>query len=199
MSWGPGQRLSYNAVIGYTDGKSHHKETTVPPENLFGHAGRYRPQQMNGTTGKLGQLVYDLSGPVGSDIIDPRISCQTWAMKEPDPAEWTNGLFSCPCTRSQALEDLSFVQYANPDMKVKVPNGQRWVGAGGHIFQSILSNEHGSGKRCVYEPDGPLLVGYNERYFSGHSVQNHIGNIQFSIFDQICHESNLYSIITNFY
>lgn len=189
MRWGPGQRRYHNAVIGYTDGKSSHKEPTVPPGNLFGPGGRYRPQQEKGIMGKLGQLVYDLTGPAGSDL-DSRIRCQAWAMKEPDPAEWMKGLFSCPCTHTQASEDLSFLQdTTDPGSRVKTLRGQRWGGAGGYIFQSILSNRHGSGKRCVYEPDGPLLAGYNERYFSGHSMQKHIGNTCFYPgFFSSCHD-----------
>ncbi|XP_047190910.1 mucin-4-like [Scophthalmus maximus] len=174
MRWGPGQRQYHNAVIGYTNGKSSVREPTVPPENLFGPGGRYRPQQVKGTLGMLGQLVYDLSEPAGSDT-DPQIMCQVWAMKEPDPAEWTEELSSCPCTRIQALEDMSFLQdTTDPSSRVKKLRDQRWGGAAGHIFKSVLSNRHGSGKRCMYEPEGPLLAGYNERYFFGHSLQNHI-------------------------
>ncbi|XP_060896663.1 mucin-like protein [Labrus mixtus] len=174
MFWGPGQRKHHDALIGYTDGKSSFREPTVPPGNLFGPEGRYRPQQVKGIMGKLGQQVYDLTGRAGSDG-DPRIRCQTWALKEPDPSEWTKNLFSCPCTRSQALEDLSFLQdTADPGTRVKTLRGQRWGGTGGHVFRSILSNRLGSGKRCVYEPDGPLLAGFSERYFSGHSIQKHI-------------------------
>ncbi|XP_044070958.1 mucin-like protein isoform X2 [Siniperca chuatsi] len=196
MRWGPGQRQYHNALIGYTDGKSSHKEPTVPPENLFGPGGRYRPQQVKGIMGKLGQLVYDLTGPAGSDV-DPRVRCQAWTMKEPDPAEWTKGLSSCPCTRTQALEDLSFLQdTTDPGSRVKTLRGQRWGGAGGHIFQSILSNRHGSGKRCVYEPDGPLLAGYNERYFSGHSMQKHIDE-DLLPFQWCCIESPLCHLYLN--
>uniref|UniRef100_A0A8C4EQG9 Si:ch73-105b23.6 n=1 Tax=Dicentrarchus labrax TaxID=13489 RepID=A0A8C4EQG9_DICLA len=174
MSWGPGQRQYHDALIGYTDGRTTHKEPTVPPDNLFGPRGRYRPQQMKGTMGKSGQLVYDFSGPAGSDV-DPSIKCQAWAMKEPNPAQWTAGLFSCPCTRTQVLEDLSFLQDTTDlGSVVKKLRDQRWGGAGGHIFKSVLSNRHGSGKRCVYELDGHLLAGYNERYFSGQSLQKHI-------------------------
>ncbi|KAI3362951.1 hypothetical protein L3Q82_011622, partial [Scortum barcoo] len=119
MRWGPGQRRHHNALIGYTDGKFSHTESTIPPENLFGPGGRYRPQEVGGVTGKLGQLVYDLTGPAGSDL-DPRIRCQAWATKEPDPAQWTKELFSCPCTHTQALEDLSFLQdTADPSSWVK--------------------------------------------------------------------------------
>ncbi|KAM3606136.1 uncharacterized protein V6R79_011362 [Siganus canaliculatus] len=174
MQWGPGQRLHHDAFIGYTDGRSSHTEPTVPPENLYGPGGRYRPNQMIGTMGKLGQLVYDLTRSTGASM-NPQFRCQAWAMKESDPAEWTQGLFSCPCTRVQALEDLAFWQdTADPGSRVNKLRSQRWGGTGGHVFQSILSNSYGSGKRCVYEPDGPLLAGYNERYFSGHSSQKHI-------------------------
>ncbi|CAJ1066921.1 fibrillin-1 [Xyrichtys novacula] len=174
MLWGPGQRKYHDALIGYTDGKTSFREPTVPPGNLFGPGGRYRPHQVKGVMGKLGQQVYDLTGRTGLDI-DPRIRCQAWAMKEPNPAEWTEQLFSCPCTRTQALEDLSFLQdTADQGSRVKTLRGQRWGSTGGHVFRSILSNRHGSGKRCVYEPDGPLLAGFSERYFSGHSIQKHI-------------------------
>uniref|UniRef100_G3NDM3 Si:ch73-105b23.1 n=2 Tax=Gasterosteus aculeatus aculeatus TaxID=481459 RepID=G3NDM3_GASAC len=174
MLWGPGRRLHHDALIGYTDGKSSYKEPTVPPGNLFGPGGRYRPQDLKGVTGKPGQLVYDLKGRSGSDV-DPRVSCQAWATKEPDPAEWTMELSSCPCTRTQAQEDLSFLQdTTDPGSRVKELRAQRWGGAGGDVFQSILSNRRGSGKRCVYEPDGPLLAGYSERYFSRNSMQKHI-------------------------
>lgn len=175
MLWGPGQRLRHNALIGYTDGNLNHREPTVPPENLFGPGGRYRPQQMRGFMGQFGQLLYDLTGPVGLSK-DPGTRCQAWAMQEPDPVEWTQGQISCPCTRAQATEDLSFLQETtDPGSRVKTLRSQRWGNAGGHVFQSILSNRHGSGKRCVYELDGPLLAGYSERYSSGHSFQKHIG------------------------
>lgn len=175
MRWGPGERLYHDALIGYSDGTSHHVEPTIPTDNLFGPGGRYRPQQMRGIMGVLGQLVYNLTGPVGLDT-DPGIRCQAWAMEEPDPADWTKGLFSCPCTRKQAMEDLAFLQdTTDPGSRVKTLRAQRWGGTGGHIFQSLLTNSHGSGKRCVYELDGPLLAGYSERYFSGHRVQKHVG------------------------
>ncbi|KAM8858714.1 uncharacterized protein AB9W97_019143 [Spinachia spinachia] len=174
MLWGPGRRLHHDALIGYTDGKSSHKEPTVPPGDLFGPGGRYRPQEVKGVTGKAGQQVYDLKGPAGSDV-DPRIRCQVWASQELDPAEWTMELSPCPCTRTQAQEDLSFLQdTTDPGSRVKELREQRWGGAGGHVFQSVLSNSRGSGKRCVYEPDGPLLAGYSERYFSRNSMQKHI-------------------------
>ncbi|XP_039995969.1 fibrillin-2 isoform X3 [Xiphias gladius] len=196
MHWGPGQRQYHDALIGYTDGKSSFKEPTVPPENLFGPGGRYRPQQVKGTLGMLGQLVYDLTGPAGSDI-DPQIRCQAWAMKEPDPAEWTKELSSCPCIRTQALEDLSFLQDTTDlGLRVKTLRGQRWGGAGGHIFKSVLSNRYGSGKRCVYEPEGPLLAGYNERYFSIHSVQKHIDE-DLLPFQWCCIESPLCHLYLN--
>lgn len=174
MGWGPGQRLNHDAIIGYTDGRSRHVEPTVPPGNLYGPGGRYRPQQTRGTLGRLGQLVYDLNGSGGSDA-DPGLRCQRWAVTEPDPARWAEGLFACPCTRSQALEDLSFMQdTADPGSRVMALRGQRWGGTG-HVFRSVLSNSHGSGRRCMYEPDGPLLAGYSERHFSEHSMQKHIG------------------------
>ncbi|XP_049457035.1 mucin-like protein [Epinephelus fuscoguttatus] len=196
MLWGPGQRQYHDALIGYTDGKFSHKEPTVPPDNLFGPGGRYRPQQVKGVMGKLGQQVYDLTGPPGSDV-DFSIRCQSWAMKEPDPAEWTKELSSCPCTRTQALEDLSFMQdTADPGSRVKTLRGQRWGGGGGHVFQSILSSRDGSGKRCVYEPDGPLLAGYNERYFSGHSMQKHIDG-DLLPFQWCCIESPLCHLYLN--
>ncbi|KAM9727935.1 uncharacterized protein ACNS7B_018224 isoform 2-T2 [Menidia menidia] len=174
MRWGPGLRQYHDALIGYTDGKSSVKETTDPPENLFGPRGRYRPQEKTGTLGKLGQLVYDLSGPVGSDV-DPGLKCQAWAMREPHPAEWMMTQSSCPCTRTQALEDLSFLQdVTDPGPTATKLRGQRWGDSAGHVFRSLLSNGHGAGKRCVYEPDGPLVAGYNERYYSGRTVQEHI-------------------------
>ncbi|XP_061766914.1 mucin-like protein isoform X4 [Nerophis ophidion] len=173
MNWGPGQRENLEALIGYTDGKNIHIETTMPPENLFGPGGRYRPQQVKGPLGKLGQFVYDFN-EIDKSYADPGLMCQSWAMKEPEPAEWTEGLPSCPCARTQALEDLSFLQdTANHGEKLTTLRNQRWVGAGGHIFKSILSHKE-SGKRCVYDPEGPLLAGYNERYFTSRRNQKHI-------------------------
>ncbi|XP_029962393.1 fibrillin-1 [Salarias fasciatus] len=174
MNWGPGQREHHDALIGYTDGKYSFVEKTTPPDNLFGPGGRYRPQQLNGTLGKSGQLVYNLTGPTGSEAA-PETRCQAWAMKQPDPAGWIKDLPSCPCTRTQALEELSFLQdTADLSSKVQMLRGQRWGSAAGHVFRSVLSSGKGAGKRCVYELDGPLLAGYNEAYFSEHSKQRHI-------------------------
>ncbi|XP_041922108.1 mucin-like protein isoform X4 [Alosa sapidissima] len=176
MLWGPGQRIHHNALIGYTDGAGHfHNETTLPPDNLFGPGGRYRPQDVPGNTGHLGQLVYDLTGPTGTTD-DPRRKCQMWALSEPEPVEWALGVAPCPCTRTQALEDLAFGPETLPHTQeaLREMRGLRWGGAGGQVFQSILFNKHGAGKRCVYEPQGPLLAGYSERYFSTHKTQQHI-------------------------
>ncbi|XP_075903434.1 uncharacterized protein LOC142902350 [Nelusetta ayraudi] len=196
MSWGPGQRLHHDALIGYTDGKFYHREPTVPPENLYGPGGRYRPQQIRGFMGNVGQLLYDLAGPVGLSM-DPGTRCQAWAMQEPDPIEWTEGLSLCPCNRAQASEDLSFLQDStDPGPRVKTLRGQRWGSAGGHVFHSILSNKHGSGKRCVYELDGPLLAGYSERYFFGHSLQQHIDG-DLLPFQRCCIDSPLCHLYLN--
>ncbi|XP_076141885.1 uncharacterized protein LOC143124336 isoform X2 [Alosa pseudoharengus] len=177
MLWGPGQRIHHNALIGYTDGAGHfHNETTLPPDNLFGPGGRYRPQDVPGNTGHLGQLVYDLTGPTGTTD-DPRRKCQMWVLSEPEPVEWALGVAPCPCTRTQALEDLAFGPETLPrtqEALVREMRGLRWGGAGGQVFQSILFNKHGAGKRCVYDPQGPLLAGYSERYFSTHKTQQYI-------------------------
>ncbi|KAG7512991.1 mucin isoform X2 [Solea senegalensis] len=190
MLWGPGQRKYHDAIIGYTNGKSSFKETPVPADNNFGPRGRYRPNQVKGPLGKLGQLVYDFSETAGSDT-DPQIRCQAWAVKEPDPAEWTEELYSCPCNSTQAQEDLSFLQDTT-DLSLRVTKlrNQRWGGAAGHTFHSVLSNRYGSGKRCVYEPEGPLLAGYNERYFFGHSEQKYIDE-DLLPFQWCCMESTL--------
>ncbi|CDQ99459.1 unnamed protein product, partial [Oncorhynchus mykiss] len=164
MYWGPGQRIHHDALTGYTDGGAHFFNETTDPTNLFGPGGRYRPQEVKGNTGQLGQLVYDLTGPTEREQ-DPKMRCQVWALKEPEPKEWAKGVSSCPCTRAQALEDLAFGPETLPPnqqdrVRVTELRGLRWGGSGGHVFQSILSNRHGSGKRCVYDPQGPLLAGY---------------------------------------
>ncbi|KAF3708555.1 Fibrillin-2 Fibrillin-2 C-terminal peptide [Channa argus] len=196
MGWERGQRLYYDAIIGYTDGKTSFKEPTVTPENLFGLGGRYRPQQVKGTMGNLGQLLYDFTAPEGSEV-DPQIRCQSWAMKEPDPTEWTKVLSTCPCTHTQVLEDLSFLQdTTDPGSRVNTLRSQRWGGTGRHIFQSVLFNKYGSGKRCVYEPEGPLLAGYSERYFSDYSIQKHIDE-DLLPFQWCCIESPLCHLYLN--
>lgn len=175
MLWGPGQRQQHNALVGYTDGNYTHEEPTIPADNLFGPGGRYRPNQWLGPLGKPGQLVYDLSKPSGAKD-DPRIKCQGWALKQPDPNEWATGLPSCPCTRTQALEDMSFIQEVlDQANNIAALRAQRYGGIVGHVFRSVLSNSQGSGKRCVYELEGALLTGYSERYFTEQSTQKHVG------------------------
>ncbi|MCI4376615.1 hypothetical protein PGIGA_G00190420 [Pangasianodon gigas] len=177
MSWGPGQRIYHNALIGYTDGIStYHNEIPNPPSNLFGPGGRYRPQSIVGNTGQLGQLLYDLTGATVVSS-DPQSQCQVWALKEPEPKEWTLGLTPCPCTRTQALDDLVFGPEILPvenGTYVQKLRGLRWGGTAGQVFQSILFNKQNAGKRCVYDPQGPLLAGYSERYFTNDKIQEHI-------------------------
>ncbi|KAL0177495.1 hypothetical protein M9458_026389, partial [Cirrhinus mrigala] len=153
MKWGPGQRTDHNALIGYTDGKSNfHNEIPKPPDNLFGPGGRYRPQTVMGNTGKLGQLVYDLTGSSEASS-DPQSQCQIWAFNEPDPKERT------------WLLSLR-LYYQN--------RWHKWGGSRGRVFQSILFNKQKAGKRCVYDPEGPLLAGYSERFFTEDKMQQHI-------------------------
>ncbi|XP_076831604.1 mucin-4 [Brachyhypopomus gauderio] len=178
MNWGPGQRVYQNALIGYTDGlNSFVNEVPTPPDNLFGPRGRYRPQTTVGNTGQPGLLVYDLSGDRVASF-DSQRQCQMWAVKEPEPSEWALGLTPCPCTRAQALEDLGFgpetLPWAGAALRVKDLRNLRWGGGGGQVFQSILFNKQRAGKRCVYDPQGPLLAGYSERYFSDDKTQDHI-------------------------
>ncbi|KAI5108251.1 fibrillin-2 isoform X1, partial [Silurus meridionalis] len=177
MSWGPGQRIFHNALIGYTDGiGTFHNEIPNPPSNLFGPGGRYRPQSKVGSTGQLGQLLYDLSGDTVVSA-DPQRQCQVWAIKEPEPKDWTLGLTPCPCTRSQALDDLAFGPETMPEYNgtyVQNLRGLRWGGNAGQVFQSILFNKQNAGKRCVYDPQGPLLAGYSERYFTNDRIKEHI-------------------------
>lgn len=178
MNWGPGQRINHSALIGYTDGnKTFHNETPKPPDNLFGPGGRYRPQTIVGNTGKLGRLVFDLSGNNVSSL-DSQRQCQIWALKEPDPKEWALGLAPCPCTHTQALEDLGFHPETQPlqnSTVVKRLRSLRWGGTTGQAFQSVLFNKQNAGKRCVYDLQGPLLAGYSERYFNNDRTQEHIG------------------------
>ncbi|XP_058652554.1 fibrillin-3 isoform X3 [Onychostoma macrolepis] len=177
MNWGPGQRTDHNALIGYTDGKSNfHNEIPKPPDNLFGPGGRYRPQTAMGNTGKLGQLVYDLTGSSEASS-DPQRHCQVWAFSEPDPKEWALGLAPCPCIRVQAQEDLAFSLDTLPSeqmAQVRDLRALRWGGSRGRVFQSVLYNKQKTGKRCVYDPEGPLLAGYSERYFTEDKMQQHI-------------------------
>ncbi|KAF7219807.1 putative LOC107375531-like protein [Nothobranchius furzeri] len=175
MNWGPGLRQYHDALIGYTDGTFSVKETPVPPDNLFGPGGRYRPQGAKGTLGNLGQLVYNLTGQ-GHSSTDPGSGCRAWWMKEPSPLEWMVGVSSCPCTLNQAVEDLSFIQdTTDPGPTVQKLRDQQWGGAKVYIFKSILSNKYGAGKTCAYETEGALLAGIPGRYFDAISVQKHIG------------------------
>ncbi|XP_055083462.1 mucin-like protein [Periophthalmus magnuspinnatus] len=174
MLWGPGQRQYHSAVVGYTDGTHTHIEPTIPADNIFGDGGRYRPNQWTGTLGKPGELVYDLSNPSGVND-DPRIKCQGWALKQPHANEWASGLPTCPCTKMQALGDMSFIQEVlDQTDRVAALRAQRYGGVGRHVFRSVLSNAYGSGKRCVYELEGDLLTGYSERYFTVADRQRHI-------------------------
>ncbi|XP_016134102.1 mucin-like protein [Sinocyclocheilus grahami] len=177
MNWSPGQRTNHNALIGYTDGKSNfHNEIPKPPDNLFRPGGRYRPQTVMGNTGKLGQLVYDLTGSPETSS-DPQRQCQIWAFNEPDPKEWALGLAPCPCTRVQAQEDLAF-SLENPPSEqmaqVRDLRALRWGGSRSRVFQSILFNKQRVGKRCVYDPEGPLVAGYSEWFFTEDKMQLHI-------------------------
>ncbi|XP_060727479.1 mucin-like protein [Tachysurus vachellii] len=177
MSWGPGQRIYHDALIGYTDGIStFYNESPSPTSNPFGPGGRYRPQSIVGNTGQLGQLLYDLTGDT---VIrsDPQKQCQIWALKEPDPKEWTLELALCPCTRAQALDNVSFGPETLPLKNatyVQNLRGLRWGGTASQVFQSILFNKQNAGKRCVYHPQGSLLAGYSERYFTSDKIQEHV-------------------------
>lgn len=178
MSWGPGQRIYHDALIGYTDGIStFYNESPSPTSNPFGPGGRYRPQSIVGNTGQLGQLLYDLTGDT---VIrsDPQKQCQVWALKEPDPKEWILELALCPCTRAQALDNVAFGPETLPLKNatyVQNLRGLRWGGTASQVFQSILFNKQNAGKRCVYDPQGSLLAGYSERYFTSDKIQEHVG------------------------
>ncbi|XP_059928984.1 uncharacterized protein si:ch73-105b23.6 isoform X2 [Gadus macrocephalus] len=157
--------------------------TGPPPAGPYEPGGRYRPQHTVGPGGRPGQLLWDLSGPdpqeeeagEGAEV-DQRLRCQTWAQSEPAPAEWASEVPACPCTRAQATEDLAFLpQTVRPRLpQVRALRDQRWGSGSGHVFLSALPNRWGSGKTCVYDPQGELQGGYSERYFSAEDTQRHI-------------------------
>ncbi|CAL8362156.1 unnamed protein product [Boreogadus saida] len=157
--------------------------TGPPPAGPYEPGGRYRPQHTVGPRGRPGQLLWDLSGPdpqeeeagEGAEV-DQRLRCQTWAQSEPAPDEWASEVPACPCTRAQATEDLAFLpQTVRPRLpQVRALRDERWGGGSGHVFLSALPNRWGSGKTCVYDPQGELQGGYSERYFSADDTQRHI-------------------------
>ncbi|TRY88740.1 hypothetical protein DNTS_029673 [Danionella cerebrum] len=195
MKWGPGQRINHDALIGYTDGKNDfHQEIPKPPNNLFGPGGRYRPQTIMGNTGELGLLVYDLTGS-NETSSDPQRQCQMWAFNEPDPKEWALGLTPCPCTYAQAQDDLAFRPESLTEQTPQVRNlrALRWGANKARVFQSVLYNKQKAGKRCLYDPEGPLLAGYSERYFTEDQTQLYIDK-DLLPFQWCCVQSPLFNV-----
>ncbi|KAM9316830.1 uncharacterized protein PAF06_007921 [Gastrophryne carolinensis] len=179
MSWGPGQRVYHKALIGYTNGEGiYYNEPIILKNNTYGSEGRYRLHKVLGNTNKTGLWAYQLDTPININKISYHQMCWRWYYSEPDSSTWDTGLPSCPCLKSQAAKDYTFIPEILSSSNAVLVKTLRLSQGNGTAFQSTLPNRYAAGSRCVYDSEGYLISGFRDRYFvyesSFSSVQDHI-------------------------
>ncbi|XP_033098103.1 uncharacterized protein LOC117102007 [Anneissia japonica] len=95
MLWNPDLESPQDATIGYnirSDG----------PVNVV--IGNYRPDELTGNTGNLGEWVFRFENN-NEDTINPKKRCLEWYSQDVTEFFSTSGLGSCPCSLRQAVRD----------------------------------------------------------------------------------------------
>ncbi|CAJ0929764.1 unnamed protein product, partial [Ranitomeya imitator] len=174
MSWGPAQRVYHRALIGYTNGEGiYFNDPQALKNNTYRSGGIYRPHNVLGNTNKTGVWAYWLDTPANVSTTNYHSKCWSWYYSEPDSSSWDAGIPSCPCLKSQAAKDYTFIPEVLPSSSSDLVVTLRRLQSNGTGFQSTLPNQYAAGRRCVYSADGYLIRGFT-RYFIHNSYANGI-------------------------
>ncbi|KAM4770876.1 uncharacterized protein WCC33_002646 [Rhinophrynus dorsalis] len=166
MLWSPGQRVHHSALIGYTNGAgSFYNDPQTQKNNTYGAEGRYRPDKVNGNTNRTGLWAFRLDSSASMNKTNYHRQCWSWYLSEPDYLTWSVALPSCPCLKSQATRDTSFIPEVLPSSDGELIKNLREQQCNGTTFQSTLPNQYLAGRRCVYDAEGYLKGGISDRYF----------------------------------
>ncbi|XP_077138548.1 mucin-like protein isoform X2 [Ranitomeya variabilis] len=175
MSWGPAQRVYHRALIGYTNGEGiYFNDPQALKNNTYKSGGIYRPHNVLGNTNKTGVWAYWLDTPANVSTTNYHSKCWSWYYSEADSSSWDAGIPSCPCLKSQAAKDCTFIPEVLPSSSSDLVVTLRRLQSNGTGFQSTLPNQYAAGRRCVYNADGYLIRGFTDRYFIHNSYANGI-------------------------
>ncbi|KAM4043654.1 uncharacterized protein ACNLHF_013893 [Anomaloglossus baeobatrachus] len=179
MSWGPAQRVYHRALIGYTNGEGiSFNDPQALKNTTYGPGGIYRPHKVLGNTNKTGVWAYWLDASANVNTTNYQSKCWSWYYSEPDSSSWDSGLPSCPCLKSQAAKDYTFIPEVLPSSSRDIVVTLRRLQSNGTAFQSTLSTQNAAGRRCVYNTDGYLTSGFTDRYFiqdaNANGIEGHI-------------------------
>ncbi|XP_018117912.2 fibrillin-1-like [Xenopus laevis] len=179
MLWSPGQRVYHRALIGFTNGAGvFYNDPQSQKDNTYGAEGRYRPHAVKGNTNAIGFWAYRLDNVTSINRTNYHRQCWSWYSSEPDHLTWSVALPPCPCLKSQAAKDRTFISETLPSSTADLIKNLRGQQCNGTTFQSTLANQYLAGRRCVYDADGYLINGFSDRYFvydsSVNGIKDHI-------------------------
>uniref|UniRef100_A0A4W3HV44 EGF-like domain-containing protein n=1 Tax=Callorhinchus milii TaxID=7868 RepID=A0A4W3HV44_CALMI len=107
MNWDVSTLVSTNVLIGFNSGDGYFENDKQTELTV---TERYRPDKYIGTNTDLkGLWAYKLIE--GSPQKNYRAECLNWFLSEPDPANWNQALFSCPCTFNQGQYIIHIIDY----------------------------------------------------------------------------------------
>eukprot|EP00062_Callorhinchus_milii_P000230 gi/632934079/ref/XP_007898813.1/ PREDICTED: mucin-4 [Callorhinchus milii] len=147
MNWDVSTLVSTNVLIGFNSGDGYFENDKQTELTV---TERYRPDKYIGTNTDLkGLWAYKLIE--GSPQKNYRAECLNWFLSEPDPANWNQALFSCPCTFNQGQAENRFRKFkSDASTKLLRPTGP-------NAFNASL--------RCIYNRKNALIEGWQERYW----------------------------------
>ncbi|XP_071940999.1 mucin-4-like [Antedon mediterranea] len=131
---------------------------------------RYKPDFENGNTGLKGRWIFR-SERNSNATVNPKMECQSWYSKQPDPVHWTYKLGSCPCGYDQGKQDVKFSPFNNTVSW----NGQAITGNYSDKFiciRTTLENIYGAGLQCCYREDLSLIEGFYDVQISSFMLQH---------------------------
>ncbi|XP_068020177.1 mucin-4-like isoform X2 [Melanerpes formicivorus] len=173
MQWDYTKLAATNVLIGYTSGDGFYRNDDLskrPP------AVKYRPDQFRGyNTDLRGLWIYKLESRVG---VNYRLKCLAWTGRQQEPQMWSQGLPACPCSLQQGQQDPRFKS-----------SRRGWWGARLSMLHSAAPNQHGASVRCLYDSQGQLIEGRQERYWRSSRQASPYRDQELKLYDWCCNQA----------
>ncbi|XP_034263960.1 mucin-4 isoform X2 [Pantherophis guttatus] len=147
MQWDYTKLSAPNALIGYTSGDGYFKNDNLMTRTP---AEKYRPDGFQGyNTDVRGLWIYKLDSWIR---VNYRQRCLDWLSHERFPSAWNRNLPACPCSLQQGMSDYRYT--------TSQKGGEN---SGLTLLYSSSPNNYGAGVRCLYNQNGQLQEGRQER------------------------------------
>ncbi|XP_026545797.1 mucin-4 [Notechis scutatus] len=175
MQWDYTKLSAPNVLIGYTSGDGYFKNDNLMTRTP---AEKYRPDRFQGyNTDVRGLWIYKLDSWIR---VNYRQRCLDWLSHEKLPSAWNRNLPPCPCFLQQGMSDNRYTT-----------SQKGWQDSGFTLLYSSRPNNYGAGVRCLYNRNGQLQEGRQERIWKN-SRKNYPNNDEeLKLHDWCCNKAGI--------